>query len=467
MSTGYRPNAVGTRRTSADSGPVRVLVSCDFGVALMAAILAYGWVSQSYPGWVAAFAALGIALFGLLVGLLAAAMAMSLAVGVAAVVMALARKASGAVRRARRVIVVLAVVIGVLAAWWVALAAAAGVASALPALLPLGCAAYVGVVTYRDDPRPGRWADISLAGAVGVGLAAAFRPGIVADDPGAFLLFIAIAWLAARMWRSMRDSDNRLVRGSADVATALLLGATLDLVVVWIGNLAGLPALTVLRLSHQLNAVAAGNDQAWWYLAIPLLLLAACYLALIRWGSRLAEFGARAQRRQLIRSARELPGIGALRPRMAVTAFDSSRRLTQFLHVGLLLVPLVGMTAPAFCLGSRAWPAAAPLLHRLRRRAQRRRSSRRVPAAHAGSRRCVTKPARGAAEGRGRHHQHGDGRQRRSGRRLVHRGYPRGRPWGGGRRVPGVRGECRDPRRACPAATGHRQRDQRRRSGRS
>jgi len=347
VSTGYRTNAVGARRASEDSGHVRVLVSCDLGVALMAAILAYGWVSRSYPGWVAAFAALGIALFGLAVGLLASAMAVSLAVGIAMVAMVLARKSWGAIRRARGVVIVVAVVIVVLAACWAALTAAAGVASALPSLLPLGCAAYVGVLLFRDDPRPGRWADVFLAGAVGVGLAAAFRPGIVVDDPAAFLVFIAIIWLAARMWRSMRDSDNRMVRGSADVATALLLGVTLDLVVVWVGNLVGLPALTVLRASRLLNAIAAGNDPAWWYLAVPLLLLAACYVALIRWGRRLADLGAWAGRRRVVRWARKLPGISTLRPQQALTAFDSSRRLMQFLHVGLLLVPLVGITAPA------------------------------------------------------------------------------------------------------------------------
>jgi uncharacterized membrane protein YgcG len=347
VSTGYPTNAAGARRTSEDSGHVRVLIGCDFGVALTAAILAYGWVSQSHPDWVAAFAALGIALFGLLVGLLASAMAVSLAIGVALVAMVVARKSWGVIRRARGLVVVAGVVFVVLAAWWAALAAAAGVASALPSLLPLGCAAYVGVLLYRDDPRPGRWADVFLAGAVGVGLAAAFRPGIVADDPAAFPLFIAIAWLSARLWRSMRDSDNRLVRGSADVATALLLGVTLDLVVVWVGNLVGLPALTVLRVSHLLNAIAAGNDPAWWYLAVPLLLLAACYVVLIRWGGRLADLGARAGRRRMARWARKLPGIAALRPRQALTAFDSSRRLMQFLHVGLLLVPLVGITAPA------------------------------------------------------------------------------------------------------------------------
>jgi uncharacterized membrane protein YgcG len=347
VSTGYRTNASGTRRASEDSGHVRVLVGCDFGVAVTAAILAYGWVSQSHPDWVAAFAALGIALFGLVVGLFASAMAVSLAIGVALLAMAMARKFWGAIRRARGLVVVVAVVIVVLAAWWAALAAAAGVASALPSLLPLGCAAYVGVLLYRDDPRPGRWADVFLAGAVGVGLAAAFRPGIVVDDPVTFLLFIAIAWLAARMWGSMRDSDNRLVRGSADVATALLLGVTLDLVVVWVGNLVGLPALTVLRVSRLLNAIAAGNDPPWWYLAVPLLLLAACYVALIRWRSRLADLGAWVQRRRAVRSARKLPGISALRPQQALTAFDSSRRLMQFLHVGLLLVPLVGITAPA------------------------------------------------------------------------------------------------------------------------
>jgi len=348
MSTGYRTNAVrARRRASEDSGQVRVLLSCDFGVAVTAAILIYGWVSQSHPGWVAAFAALGVALFSLAAGLLATAMAMSLVVGAVSVLMILARKSAGALRRARPVVVVVAVVIVVVATWWVALAAAAGVVSALPALLPLGCAAYVGVLTYRDDPRPGWWADLFLVATVGLGLAAIFRPGVVADDPAAFLLFIAIGWLAARTWRSMRDSGNRMVRGSADVATALVLGATLDLVVVWVGNLAGLSALTVLRVSHLLNAIADGNDPAWWYAAVPLLLLAACYLALIRWEGRLAELGAWAQRRRAVLAARRLPGISALRPQQAITAFDSSGRLMRFLHVGLVLVPLVGMTAPA------------------------------------------------------------------------------------------------------------------------
>jgi uncharacterized membrane protein YgcG len=47
-----------------------------------------------------------------------------------------------------------------------------------------------------------------------------------------------------------------------------------------------------------------------------------------------------------IRWARELPGIGLLRPKLAVQAFDSSRRMMTFAHVSLLLVPLVGITAP-------------------------------------------------------------------------------------------------------------------------
>jgi hypothetical protein len=118
--------------------------------------------------------------------------------------------------------------------------------------------------------------------------------------------------------------------------------------VVWVGNLVGLPALTVLRASRLLNDIAAGNDPPWWYLAVPLLLLAACYVALIRWGSRLADLRAWAERRRVVRSAEKLlPGVSTLRPQQALTAFDSSRRLMQFLHVGLLLVSLVGITAPA------------------------------------------------------------------------------------------------------------------------
>jgi hypothetical protein len=44
-------------------------------------------------------------------------------------------------------------------------------------------------------------------------------------------------------------------------------GAVLDLLVVWTANLAGLRVLTVVWVCHLLNAVAAGNNPDWWYLA--------------------------------------------------------------------------------------------------------------------------------------------------------------------------------------------------------
>jgi hypothetical protein len=97
--TGYRTNAAGA------DGHQKTPVMCG---CLSAAISAWRrWLqfllTDGRPGvspveW-RPFAALGIAVFGLLVGLLAAEMALSVAVGVAAVLMVLARKSSGAIRR--------------------------------------------------------------------------------------------------------------------------------------------------------------------------------------------------------------------------------------------------------------------------------------------------------------------------------------------------------------------------------
>jgi uncharacterized membrane protein YgcG len=304
--------------------------------------------------------------FGVFPAYLACGIALSLAALAVTPVILLAgrlrgavRKSPRAVRRAVGAIVIVAVAIVALLAWRVALAAAAGLAPALPAALSLACGAYTAALVFRDDPRPGRWADASLIITVAIGPAALVRPGIITDDPVAGLLFPMAAWLAVRLWRSMGGSGNRVVRASADVTAAVALGAIVDLLVVWTANIAGLRVLTVARACHLLHAVSAGNNPDWWYLAIPLLLLAAAYTARARWSGRLTAIGARARRGRAVRWAGELPGTGMLRPRLAVLAFSSSRRMMTFLHVGLLLVPLVCLTGPALAERSLLGPLRA------------------------------------------------------------------------------------------------------------
>jgi uncharacterized membrane protein YgcG len=238
-----------------------------------------------------------------------------------------------------------AVIAMVAIAWWIALALPAVLAYVLPAVVVLTCGCVLGGRIARG-PILGLWADVLFIAAIVIGLTALTRPGIVTDDPFAAPLFPLAAWVIIRVWRSMRDSRAPTTRASADVLAALLLGATLDLAVVWVGNLAGLHALTVIRASHVLDMIAAGTNPAWWYVAPPFLLLAAGYVALDRWEDRLARTAARVKRSPVARWIRNLPGTRMLRPGRAVAALGLSRRLMSFLHVSLLLVPLVGMTAP-------------------------------------------------------------------------------------------------------------------------
>ena len=239
---------------------------------------------------------------------------------------------------------VIAMIAMVVVAWRFESVLAPALAFTLPSAVVLGCgtcAVALGLL------RPGRWmGDVPLVATVAIGSAALIRPRLITADPAVGLLIPTAVWLAVQGWHLMSDSKYRMVRASADVATALLLGTILDLIVVWGANLAGLPALKVARTRHLLSAVAAGNSPSWWYSAIPLLLIAGAYLALARWNDRLAATGARAGRSRVIRWLQDLPGIGQLRLRSGVAAFNFSRRMMTFLHVGLLLASLVGLTAP-------------------------------------------------------------------------------------------------------------------------
>jgi uncharacterized membrane protein YgcG len=239
---------------------------------------------------------------------------------------------------------VIAMIAMVVVAWRFESVLAPALAFTLPSAVVLGCgtcAVALGLL------RPERWmGDVPLVATVAIGLAALIRPRLITADPAVGLLIPTAVWLAVQGWHLMSDSKYRVVRASADVATALLLGTILDLIVVWGANLAGLPALKVARTRHLLSAVAAGNSPSWWYSAIPLLLIAGAYLALARWNDRLAATGARAGRSRVIRWLQDLPGIGQFRLRSGVAAFNFSRRMMTFLHVGLLLASLVGLTAP-------------------------------------------------------------------------------------------------------------------------
>ena len=323
---------------------LRVVFDYAVGAVMAAAAAWCGIESRSGPLWEAILASpivvLLIAFAAAVPLFLVGAAVFWMIVGCVAGLKAVARRVH---RRARGAMAIVALAAGMLLAWWIVAAAAAGLASALPYSLPFACGTTVAVRMFHTDPRPSRWADAAVIGSVVIGSVAVGWPRAVTDDPVSLLLFLAIGWLAVQTWQLMNGSENRVVRAGADVATALLAGATLDLVVVCAANLAGLRALTVVRASRVLDEIAAGSNPDWWYLVIPLLLLTASYVALARWEGRIESW---IQRRRVMRWRREHPGLKLPRPELAITAFSFSRRVMTFLHVGLLLVPLVGITAP-------------------------------------------------------------------------------------------------------------------------
>jgi hypothetical protein len=323
-----RPAKPGWVKPAGDIDDLAPRIMRDYAVGMVLAIAAgifdYSCHVPSDSPWKGVIVGLVLALCCIPAAFLASMWAFCLVAGCVAVLSALAEVLYGHIgRRARSAIAIAAIAAGVLATWWIAKAAAAGLVSALPSALPLLCGAFAAAQMIYAHPSPGRWADAFVILSVVIGSLTIIWPATVTGDAAAPLLFLAIGWLAVRTWRQMNASGNRVVRASADVATALLLCATLDLVVIWIANLTGPRVLTVLRASRVLDAIAAGSNPDWWYLTAPLLLLTVVYAALIHWGRKPG------------------PGVSA-----ASGLLRFSRRTMTVTHVGLLLVPLVGLTVP-------------------------------------------------------------------------------------------------------------------------
>jgi hypothetical protein len=156
------------------------------------------------------------------------------------------------------------------------------------------------------------------------------------------LLFPVIVWLAVTVWRRMTGSGRLAVRAGADIALALLLGADLVLLAVWAANLLGLREEEVAVLRGVLERAGSIIDLPWWTWAALFALLAGTSLAFARWPARLAA------------------GIRWTERLRVVPSADVGRRLLTSAHIGLLVIALVGLAAPA---------AVRPALHdRLRAR---------------------------------------------------------------------------------------------------
>jgi hypothetical protein len=127
----------------------------------------------------------------------------------------------------------------------------------------------------------------------------------------------------------MNDSDRLTVRAAADIAVSLTLGTTFILLLIWLANMLHVPPAEVTLLRGALSLAGVAIDLPWWAWSGLYLLLAGASLAFAIWPGRLAK---------TIRSFARL---------RVVPAAEVTRRELTALHIGLLVVVLIGVAAPA------------------------------------------------------------------------------------------------------------------------
>ncbi len=181
--------------------------------------------------------------------------------------------------------------------------------------------------TRRRLLRPA--ADALLAVVTGVAMLLLIDRNLPGAQAAAGLLFPVAVWLSVVGWRAMNDSARLAVRAAADIAVALLLGSTLVLLLVWLANLLPMPPAEVRVLRGTLGRAGAAADLPWWLWTALFALLAGASLAFAVWPGPLKRVAGWAARLRVVPS---------------VTVIS---RLTSGVHIGLLVVVLIGLAAPA------------------------------------------------------------------------------------------------------------------------
>ncbi len=245
-------------------------------------------------------------------------------------------------RRTRLAVAAVAVAAAALLIGTAGPALAAVAAAVLPAVLVALGGGWVLLVTRRSrGGKSGRSAgrraawwhrrlrDVLVAATTGTALLALARPDVLAAGPAAGLLFPVAAWAGYRAWRAMNDSGRLAVRAGADITLSLLLGADLVLFVVWLANLLGLTGPEVAALRGALQRAGDVADLPWWLWTGLYAALAVAAVAFAVWPARL--------RRAIGMSARL----------HVVPAVDVARRVLTGVHIGLLVIVLVAVAAPA------------------------------------------------------------------------------------------------------------------------
>lgn len=234
-------------------------------------------------------------------------------------------------RRTRLVVAALAVAAAALLVATAGPALAALAAAVLPAGLVAVCGGWVLLVTRRV--RRARWRrclqDAVVTATAGTALLVLVRRDVLAVGPSAGLLFPVAAWAGLRAWRAMNASGRLAVRAAADITLSLLLGADLVLFLVWLANMLGLSRPEVSAVRDALARTADLADLPWWLWTGLYAALAVAAVTFAVWPTRL--------RRAIGWSAR-------LR---VVPAVDGVRRVLTGVHIGLLVIVLVAVAAPA------------------------------------------------------------------------------------------------------------------------
>jgi hypothetical protein len=204
----------------------------------------------------------------------------------------------------------------------------------MPAVTVAVTGGWASVLLHRRWRGSRPWltrhaADLLLAATAGVAVLLLIDRNLPGAQAAAGLLFPVAVWLSVAGWRAMNASGRLAVRAAADIAVALLLGSTLVLLLVWLASLLHMPPAEVRILRGALGRAGAAADLPWWLWTALFALLAAASLAFAAWPGRLQRVTGWFTRLRVV-------------PSVTVTS-----RVTSGVHIGLLVVVLVGLAAPA------------------------------------------------------------------------------------------------------------------------
>lgn len=216
---------------------------------------------------------------------------------------------------------------------------AASVARLLTRLIPVvfvaACGSWACLLVFRaaNSRRWLRWltplAHLIVVATVAASLLVLFVRQLLTAEPAAGLLIPLAVWGSISAWLAMKKSERLAVRGAADITLSLLLGAVLVVFLVWLANLLNMPRPEVAILRAALTHAGAVVDLPWWVWTAVYMLLAMVSLAFVLRPARTA-------------TAKEW--FGRVR---VVPVANATRRLATGVHIGLLTIVLVGVSAPA------------------------------------------------------------------------------------------------------------------------